>query len=63
MTKVKDLIEYLKTLPEDMIVCVIQEYSEQWNMNTQWSDLVLPDKHGYSPNITEFKTQVWLGER
>ena len=63
MTKVKDLIEYLKTLPEDMIVCVVREYDLAWSTNCEWVDIVLPDEYGYSPNVTELNTQVWLGER
>ena len=63
MTKVKDLIEYLKTLPEDMLVCVVREYDAAWSTQSEWVDLVLPDEDRYSPNVTELNTQVWQKER
>ena len=61
MTTVKELITYLETLPQDFTVCVIKEVSGQWNMDTEWDDLVLPDENDYSPNVTLMTKEVWLG--
>jgi hypothetical protein len=63
MATVKELIEYLETLPQDFTVCVIKEEKGDWGYTNEWDDLVIPDEHDYSPNVDLINTEVWLGER
>jgi len=62
MTTVSQFIEYLKTLPPDMTVKVMEEEMGNWGVSVGWIDLVLPDENGYSPTIDKV-SELWLGCR
>lgn len=48
MTNVKQLREYLATLPDNLPVKVLKEYSGGFNAYTKWVDLELPKPEGSS---------------
>jgi hypothetical protein len=48
MTTVKELQEYLKTLPEDTEVTVACQYSGSYYNGTEWRDMNL---HPYEGNV------------
>lgn len=60
MTTVKQLIEWLKTQDENKPIEVIREYYQGWSYSTEFVDLVLPDEHGYSPNVDVFDTWIFF---
>jgi hypothetical protein len=62
-TNVKELIEWLKTQDENKKVFVMKEKYVGYSYTTEFDDLVLPDKYGYSPNVDIFDNMIWFGER
>lgn len=60
MTTVKQLREYLATLPDDMEVEVLKEKHAHWQTWTEWVPLVI---HPYTGNTNLVGNTLELGEK
>jgi hypothetical protein len=62
MTTVAEFIEYLKTLPPETTIKVMEECHSNYSVYTSWTDLELPDQYGSSDNAEffDFKDYVCL---
>jgi hypothetical protein len=59
MTTVKELKEFLETLPEDMSVEVLEEYASGWEVSTRWVSLELDT---YCSNCCVYGGALYIGE-
>lgn len=64
MTTVKQLREFLATLPDDTEVRVLETITRNWETYTKFVPLELPEKadHPFTNNLSVFGNHLDLGE-
>lgn len=61
MTTVSELIEFLKTVPQDAEVGVIVQDRDKWSASTRCENLQIPNEFGNSinMNVIDFRDEVY----